>query len=340
MNSISVVTTPYGAERRWEHNADKDLAGYFNLLYTLLSEQMKLDFSTGGMYRDKQRSNFYNDYLFLANDLGRNGYYEQKTIARQMGYTAENMDIEMVVAAGDVHHFGGVESVNDPLWMTNFEWIYDHPDLMIDWFAICGNHEYRGNTQAVLDYTQVSRRWNAPAKYYTKVITSEDGGSCRLVFIDTTPLMDKYRHDSLDYPDACKQDLTAQLQWIDSVLIHSAEKWKIVIGHHPVYAETSKDEEERIDMQARLAPILKKNKVDVYFCGHIHNFQHIRPNLLGVSYVVNSSASLSRSVKVIEGTQFCSPDPGFTICSADNQTFKFFFINNKGKNIYSYTISK
>ena len=30
-----------------------------------------------------------------------------------------------------------------------------HPELMIDWFPILGNHEYRGNTQAVLDYTNV-----------------------------------------------------------------------------------------------------------------------------------------------------------------------------------------
>jgi len=33
-------------------------------------------------------------------------------------------------------------------------------------------------------------------------------------------------------------------------------------------------------------------------------------------------------------------DPGFTACSADNQTFKFFFINHKGENVYSYTINK
>ena len=278
--------------------------------------------------------------FILANDLGRNGYYEQKNIAKLMGYTAENRDIEMVVAAGDVHHFDGVGSINDPLWMTNYELIYDHPDLMIEWNAICGNHEYRGNTQAVLDYTQVSRRWNVPAKYYTKVITSKDEGSCRLVFIDTTPLMDKYRNDTINYPDAYKQDVSAQLQWIDSVLVHSTEEWKIVIGHHPVYAETSKDAEERTDMQARLAPILEKNKVDVYFCGHIHNYQHIRPASSNVNYVVNSSASLSRPVKAIDGTQFCSSDPGFTICSVDNQTFKFFFINHKGENIYSYTLSK
>ncbi|MDR0507673.1 MAG: metallophosphoesterase [Dysgonamonadaceae bacterium] len=278
--------------------------------------------------------------FIVANDLGRNGYYEQKPIAKIMGYVAENMDIEMVAAAGDVHHFEGVASIADPLWMTNYELIYDHPELMIDWNVVCGNHEYRGNTQAVLDYTHVSRRWNAPAKYYTKVITSKDGGSCRLVFIDTTPLMDKYRNDTVTYPDAYKQDATVQLQWIDSVLLHSSEKWKIVIGHHPLYAETKKDEEERIDMQTRLAPILEKNGVNVYFCGHIHNFQHIRHAGSSVNYVVNSAGSLSRPVKSVEGTVFCSSDPGFTICSVDNKAIKFFFINHKGEEIHNYTVVK
>ena len=278
--------------------------------------------------------------FIVANDLGRNGYYEQKPVARLMGYVAENMDIEMVAAAGDIHHFEGVASVGDPLWMTNYELIYDHPDLMIDWNAICGNHEYRGNTQAVLDYSDVSRRWNMPAKYYTKVIASDDGASCRLVFIDTSPLIDKYRNDSITYPDARKEDAAAQLRWIDSVLVHAAEQWKIVIGHHPVYAETKKDEDERSDMQQRLAPLLEKHGVDVYFCGHIHNFQHIRPASSKVNYVVNSSGSLSRKVKAVEGTLFCSPDAGFTVCSADNRSFRFFFINHKGETIYSYKVLK
>ncbi|MDR1682975.1 MAG: acid phosphatase, partial [Candidatus Symbiothrix sp.] len=48
--------------------------------------------------------------FIIANDLGRNGYYEQKTIAQLMGYVAENRKIEMVAAAGDVHHFEGVAS--------------------------------------------------------------------------------------------------------------------------------------------------------------------------------------------------------------------------------------
>ena len=57
--------------------------------------------------------------VVLANDLGRNGYYDQKPIAETMAALCEQVDVECVVAPGDVHHFEGVRSVDDPLWMTN-----------------------------------------------------------------------------------------------------------------------------------------------------------------------------------------------------------------------------
>ena len=100
--------------------------------------------------------------FYIANDLGRNGYYDQKPIAEAMGKMAETIDIEFVVAAGDVHHFEGVQSISDPLWMTNYELIYSHPDLMMPWYPICGNHEYRSNTDAVVEYSNVSARWKMP----------------------------------------------------------------------------------------------------------------------------------------------------------------------------------
>lgn len=186
--------------------------------------------------------------FLLANDLGRNGYYDQKPIAELMGQLAENVDIEAVVAAGDVHHFEGVRSVNDPLWMTNYELIYSHPELMIPWYPILGNHEYRGNTQAVLDYAQVSARWEMPARYYTKVLENDDV-TVRLVLIDTAPLLDKYRKDVEKYPDACRQDMDKQLAWMDSVLTAAKEDWVLVVGHHPIFADTDKSDAERLDME-------------------------------------------------------------------------------------------
>lgn len=283
----------------------------------------------------------FTDYNFIvANDLGRNGFYDQKKIAASMGQFAHHHDIEFVAAAGDIHHFNGVASVNDPLWMTNYELIYDHPELMLDWYAILGNHEYRGNTQACLDYSKISRRWIMPSRYYTMVKEIDDSTTMRLVFIDTAPLIQKYRKDSIDYPDAWKQNDKAQLHFIDSVLASSNETWKIVIGHHPVYASTEKSESERTDMQKTVDPLMRKYKVDFYFCGHIHSFQHIKKADSPVDYIVNSSASLSRTVEKIDGTQFCSPLSGFAVCSVDSKKFTLNFMDKYGESIYTYTKSK
>ena len=303
------------------------------LVVALLSNwtlaQQNIDYS---VYDDK--CNFY-----MANDLGRNGYYDQKPIAELMGTMAEEVGPECVIAAGDIHHFDGVASVNDPLWMTNYELIYSHPELMIAWYPICGNHEYRGNTQAVIDYSCVSRRWEMPARYYTKAF-SEEGTTVRIVWIDTTPLIDKYRQEFTKYPDACQQDIDTQLEWLDATLAAAKEDWVIVVGHHPIYAETSKDDIERLDMQRRVDTILRRHHVDMYLNGHIHNFQHIRVPGSTIDYITNSSASLSRKVKPTDGTVFCSPEPGFSILSASPTALELRMIDKHGQVLHTVTRTK
>ena len=279
--------------------------------------------------------------LFVSNDLGRNGYYDQKPIAELMGEMADVIGPEAIIATGDVHHFDGVASVNDPLWMTNFELIYSHPELMISWLPVLGNHEYRGNTQAVLDYSKVSRRWQMEDRYYTKVFSDDDAGTTiRVVFIDTTPLIDSYRTDNR-YPDARNQDINAQLEWLDATLKTAKEDWVIVVGHHPMYAETKKDIAEQKDIQRRLLPIFQKNgNVAMYVCGHIHNFQHIRKPSDNTDYVVNTAGSLSRKVKATDGTQFCSPSTGFSVVSASKQKLQLHMIDKEGKEIHCVSKEK
>lgn len=275
--------------------------------------------------------------FYIANDLGRNGYYDQKTVAETMGRMAETIDVEFVVAAGDVHHFEGVRSVNDPLWMTNYELIYTHPDLMMPWYAICGNHEYRGNTQAVIDYSNVSARWNVPSRYYT-FVKEEDGTEVRIVMIDTTPVIDKYREDTEKYADASKSDYNDQIAWLDSTLANADEEWIIVVGHHPIYAYTDKSESERTDMQQRIDTILRKHgNVDMYVCGHIHTFQHIRMEGCDIDYVVNTSGSLSREVEPIEGTVFCSGETGWSLVTADDKNLNLYMLDKYGKVLHTVT---
>lgn len=161
----------------------------------------------------------------------------------------------------------------------------------------------------------------------------------RVVFIDTTPLIDRYRADSITYPDAHKQDMQAQLNWLDNTLKTAREDWVIVVGHHPIYAHTPKAESERTDMQKRVLPILKRyHNVAIYACGHIHNFQHIKMPSDDIDYVVNSSSSLARPVQAVQGTVFCSPADGFSVISATKEQLNMYMIDKDGKAIH--TISR
>ncbi len=276
--------------------------------------------------------------LFVSSDLGRVGYDEQKPIASLMGEMAEVIGPEAMLALGDTHHYMGVQSVYDPLWQSNFENIYKHPELQVPWNAICGNHEYRGNSQALIDYSKVSRRWDMSARYYSKTFNGK-GTTVKVIFIDTTPIIDKYHNDPEKYPDASKQDVDEQLEWLDNELAKATEDWIIVAGHHPIYADTPKDESERSDMQSKVGTILNRHKVDMYIGGHIHNFQHIHKN--GIDYVVNSSGSQSREkVNKVEGAVFVSGEPGFSIISADSHWLRLSMIDSKGKILHQVNKTK
>lgn len=63
-NFLSKKTTVDNASRRWERNSDRDLAGYANLSYSKSIAGLPVEWTIGGLYRDKQRANFFNEYEF------------------------------------------------------------------------------------------------------------------------------------------------------------------------------------------------------------------------------------------------------------------------------------
>ncbi|PWJ58443.1 TonB-dependent receptor [Dyadobacter jejuensis] len=68
-NFVSSRTTVDDAYRRWEHNSDRDFAAYLNVHYRLMIRKMNWTWSAGGLYRDKARNNFYNNYQLRPSDL-------------------------------------------------------------------------------------------------------------------------------------------------------------------------------------------------------------------------------------------------------------------------------
>lgn len=82
-------TTVGDASRRWEHNSDRDISAYLNLIYNTTLGSSNVEWTAGGLYRDKSRSNFYNNYqLRPANPLAEFG--KDFTDYTQIRWTVQN----------------------------------------------------------------------------------------------------------------------------------------------------------------------------------------------------------------------------------------------------------
>lgn len=302
----------------------------------LISAILILSFSisTGQQPEIKLPSGSSFNFIVIS-DHGRNGYENQKEVAQMMADVADDCSIRFIVTGGDNFQVAGVQSVQDPLWMTSFESIYPQMSLQVEWYPALGNHDHGGNIQAQVDYSKISRRWKMPASYYTLVKTRNDV-SIRLVILDTYSLVQGFGSTSSTYPLKAAQ---RQIAWVDSVLTVAKEDWVIVVGHHPVYSAhpTRKNTKELVQY---LNPVLNKHDVDYFIGAHDHIFQHLKDPNSKIDYFVNTAGSEVRDASSNEMTVFAASSPGFSICSATKENLSMYFVNVEGKVIYRYDRKK
>jgi len=231
--------------------------------------------------------------FIVVGDWGRDGFFNQQDVADQMGETAGEILSRFVISTGDNFYPSGVENLNDFKWVTSFERIYTAPSLRTPWYVVLGNHDWRGNVDAQIEYSAYSDMWTMPDRYYAREIPVTDSLNALFVFIDTTPIADA-DHARI-YPQSERWRKGRQLQWIDSTLAASDAPWKIVVGHHPVYVASSKYEDNP-DLIRDLVPIMERHGVQAYFAGHDHNLQHLRVADSDINYFVSGAGSLTRGV--------------------------------------------
>ena len=252
--------------------------------------------------------------FLVLGDFGRVGDYYQKDVAREMGNAMIVLEAEFVVSVGDNFYPNGVASTQDYHWKSSFEEIYTNPALYADWYVALGNHDYRGNVQAQIDYTNISRRWNMPDRYYSKTFELENGEKLLLVVMDTNPFINGYHGNPEKYRDLDKQDTAAQMKWLVETLDTKdpSVKWKMVVGHHPLYSGGKRiDSEDTLGFEKKFAGLFDQHKVDAYICGHEHDLQIIKPKGRYTTQFLSGAASEVRASGNREGTIFAAAEPGF-----------------------------
>jgi len=277
---------------------------------------------------------------FLAfGDWGRNGEFHQQDVADRMGEAAGQLDAEFVISLGDNFYPNGVASVHDYQFIRSFEQVYGAHSLMVDWFVILGNHDYRGNPEAQIEYSKISRRWRMPERYYSfeRELANGSGEKALFVFIDTNPFEKKYYTEDVYKEQVSTQDTTAQKAWLERVLGESKAKWKFVSGHHPLYSG-GKRILETGDVRSSFEQIFERHKVDAYFAGHEHDLQHNVAKT--VHHFVSGAGSEIRPTGKADFTRFGESVQGFMCFSVTSSQVLVQVVDFKGNVIYRTVLRK
>lgn len=277
--------------------------------------------------------------FLVVSDLGNYGGDDQPIVAESLGQVAYNFGPTAILNLGDTFHYWGVQSVDDPSWNNNFEAIYTHPALYNLWYSVLGNHDYQGNTQALIDYTDRSRRWNLPERYYTKKFKRGDT-TVDVIFLDTTPMLRRARNNPETYPDAQVQDTTAQIQWLRRALAQADGDWVIVAAHHPLFSERDDTSFQRADVNAHLGLALASRRPDLYINGDLHGFEHIKRSGDTTDYVTCTSGSRAFDIPVGENTKYASGYPGFISMAFDKKKVTVIMHGRDGRELYRFTKEK
>jgi 3',5'-cyclic AMP phosphodiesterase CpdA len=283
---------------------------------------------------------------FIAmGDWGRNGEYNQKEVAIQMGMTARLADVSFILATGDNFYPSGVASTQDYSWIASYENMYTAHSLQTDWYVVLGNHDYKGNVQAEIDYSKISRRWHMPSRYYAKKISigGDTTQQILLVCLDTSPFISQYYSSPDHQEEIRRQDTAAQKKWLESVLSDPSPniKWKIVAGHHPLYTGGKRMESPDADeLNKTLKPIFDKYKVDAYICGHEHNLQYMKPEG-ATHYFISGAGSETTPCILYPGIgKFAQSINGFMLFSLSANEMLVQMVDLDGNFLYRETIKK
>ncbi|KAE9601044.1 putative Acid phosphatase [Lupinus albus] len=167
-------------------------------------------------------------------------------------------------------------------------------------------------------------------------------------FVDTTPFVNRYFEDpgddKYDWKGVLprKAYLSTLLKKVDSALEKSEAKWKIVVGHHTI--KTRGHHGSTVELEEKLVPILKKNKVDAYINGHDHCLEHIIDPKSGIHYLTSGGGSKAwkGDIKPLnpEEVKLYYDGQGFMSVQITKTKVDFVFYDVFGKILHTSSITK
>lgn len=251
---------------------------------------------------------------FIIGDWGAGGKF-QKKIADAMAHHAKEKKTNIIISTGDNFYPDGVDSADDKQWTTKFENMYNAESLAdTPWYAVLGNHDYRKNPDAQIDYGKKNKQWNMPAHYYS----FKPKENIEYFMLDTQMIM--------------QGKAEKQIQWLKESLQQSKAQWKMAVGHHPMRSYGHYGDLQ--PLIRHIKPLFDKHDVQFYLCGHDHDLQFIKNPDDTFHCIVSGAGGGARDTAYGEHSLFAATNGGFVIMETDSQYAYISFISSTGENIY------
>jgi len=214
-------------------------------------------------------------------------------VAHSVNRIAKTYDDDFVLLVGDNFYWDGVKDVNDKRFVQTFENTFSESlgNLKdMKFYMQSGNHDYRGNMTAQIEYTKKQDRWVFPSLWYNIVQETEDF-KLEIVYIDTNALGGVgTMAEAAGYPMDREERSAMQMEWFENVMKNSDADYLIVSGHHPIYSIAEHGSQNF--MIEKVLPIMKKYGAQVYINGHDHNLQYIQDLEETTGFIVTGCATL------------------------------------------------
>lgn len=273
--------------------------------------------------------------FLVVGDWGEPSATLQRQVARAMAEVAREIGSAFVISTGDNFYTDGVRSVRDPQWASTFEAVFDDPALQTPWYAVLGNHDYRGAPAAQVAYTERSFRWRMRDRYWREDMRV-GGQTVSFYFMDTTPLT------HLDTAKAYvpllgdRNEAWRQIEWFGRTLSGRPADWNIVVGHHPVLSSGAHGGSP--PLQRHIQPLLEQFHAAVYFNGHDHDLEHLQAN--GVNYFCSGAGSEPRPISTGVNSRFAYSGGGFASCRLDHDALRVTFHAASGAALYTTSVAR
>lgn len=249
-------------------------------------------------------------------DFG-SGAQGQRDVAAAIVALGKAQPFGLGITFGDNFYPTGMTGTDDPRWRDWWEALYG--PLGVTFYPTLGNHEWYSDDGAAAELAYRSPTWRFPSPYYTFT-----AGPVQFFAIDTTEISE------------------AEVLWLDREIAASTARWKVVYGHHPIFApeRNAKAGTYMAYMQARLWPVLR-GRVDAYLCGHQHAMAHMAPQE-GVHFFMSGGggAALGKVARKSPGALFAESRFGFLTLDASPAQMRIAIYDTDGKPFDSETITK